>query len=859
MAEPSEPPEAREPSAPSDASPADDASDSSDARRRLALLVERIDLAATEPDRIERRFTRFARPLLKLVGYEPTVSTRALSLAVEAASRADLAGLRARLPPALTELEKNVARAERAAIVHGRLPVSHASWLARLAAALRQSHQVAEGGAGEAARLASGLEPALLAPPLYLSLAKANERSVASAGPSSGAAGVAPREPEPPSRLLELELAAIDHVLDAARQETATLERRRRLFEAARRLLLDAAASLPVGREGVDLRARFIAGEIATLSRLEAAGVSPRVTLAQGAKRALGLRERGRLLATLAALDGAAVRAGDAHLARLAARALSVLTGGRALDDPALVAASRAKSHDEVLGPEVASAVRQGYERLRAAYAGPAPGAAATVEERELHRLAQEYLTPGAESASLHAGLATDGCFEVGGTLSPVRVEEVERHARLVRYPTQDLVLVRATEPADLVSAVIDDPRTLVLSLATGRLLTRKYVEVREHTKHRTVKKGEVRIYVLDGSSSMVHSGEGGARARMRDAIMTSELATTMKRLADPSAETRLTLYYRYFTRQLGPLCEVSTANQALLAIADVAGTMRGGGTDIEGALRDSFELVGAAQRRGDAELARAQIVLVTDGEDSVSAERVLAARASLGTLPIGVSVIALGDENPALRALVAHQRARGERAFYHHLDDALLGQLARGELRRAELALHLPDDVGPELGAVAAELEGLLEELSLAERARALDASSGGRPGEREAASAREEALRGETRALGRRFDRWFPNLPHRPQGSPGHEGGPTDTLVRPSEEADDVDAMLVVLGTLTEVLGELGGLEHARPAFAIELLHRLLPDARLTAARWDAALRRHPALLARPIASVRAAVGRA
>lgn len=823
--------------------------------RALRALAERVELAATHPERIERRFTRLARPLLRLVGYEATVSTRALTSAVEAASRADLEALGERLPAALAELEGNVARAERAAIVHGRLPVSHASWLGRLTSALHQTSRVAWGDAVEAARLAAGLDPALLAPPLHLGLPKPNERSVAKLTTPAAA----PPVDEAPHRLLELELAAIDHVLDAARQETSTLERRRRLLEAARRLLLDAAASLPLERAGVDVRARFIAGELTTLSRVEGAGVSPRVTLAQGAKRALGLRERGRLLATLAALDGAALCAGDAHLARLTARALGLLTGDRSLADAGLLAASRQKSHDEVLGLEVASAVRRGYERLRASYAGSAPDGSSTPDERELHRLAQLYLTPGAEAASLSAGLATDGCFEVGGTLSPIRVEEVERHARLVRHPTQDMVLVRATEPADLVSAVIDDPRALVLSLATGRLLTRKYVEVREHVKHRTAKKGEVRVYVLDGSSSMVDRGEGGARARMRDAILISELSTAMRRLSDPSADTRLTLYYRYFSKLLGPLSEVSTANQALLAISEVAGTVRGGGTDIEGALRDSFELVGAAQKRGDAELSRAQIVLVTDGEDSVSAERVLAAREALGALPIGVSVIALGEENPALRALVAHQRARGERAFYHHLDDALLGQLARGELGRADLALHLPDDEGPQLGEVVAELEALLEEIAAAERAARGEGAPGSsgprlggdgrRAGGAEARAARDEAQRGEDRALWRRFDRWFPNLPH---------GGPPAALPRPSDEADDVDAMLVVLGTITEVVSELGGLEHARPCFAIELLERLLPDARLTAARWDGALRRHGALLSRPIASVRAAVGR-
>lgn len=40
------------------------------------------------------------------------------------------------------------------------------------------------------------------------------------------------------------------------------------------------------------------------------------------------------------------------------------------------------------------------------------------------------------------------------------------------------------------------------------------------------------------------------------------------------------------------------------------------------------------------------------------------AARARLADVPIGVSVIALGEENPALRSLAATQRARGDEVF---------------------------------------------------------------------------------------------------------------------------------------------------------------------------------------------------
>src|SRR5690606_20856199 len=82
---------------------------------------------------------------------------------------------------------------------------------------------------------------------------------------------------------------------------------------------------------------------------------------------------------------------------------------------------------------------------------------------------------------------------------------------------------------------------------------------------------------------------------------------------------------------------------------------------------------------------------------------------------PIAVSVIALGEQNPALRALVARQRARGERAFYHHLDDTTLAALCAGRLAEAR-SLHLDPGSPAEL---ADDLARMLDDLAELERAR--------------------------------------------------------------------------------------------------------------------------------------------
>jgi hypothetical protein len=515
-------------------------------------------------------------------------------------------------------------------------------------------------------------------------------------------------------------------------------------------------------------------------------------------------------------------------------------------------------------------AVRQGYREARRRLQPPdeqAPSA-----DRETYRLALEYLAPGAEGAAFAALLAVDGCFDVGSALSPVRVTEIALRARAVPYPTDELLLLPARSVADLPSAAIEDPRALLPSLAMGRLLARKFVQREPVPRQRTRLVGEVRIYVLDGSTSMLEGG--GARARVRDAVLLAELSTLLQRFeAAPAArrgrgaapEVRVVLFYRYFTKRLGPVKRVDSGPTALAAIGDVLGEPRGGGTDIEQALVESFALIREEGER-DPDLARAQIVLITDGQALVREEAVHAAREQAfagragadgrGAVPIQVSVIALGEENPALRAIVARQRARGERAFYHHLSDDALREICDGGIHRGA-AIHLPKSRGEELAALRVELEALLDDLT-ADAARragrgAAEAPSGAaaRPSAFhlvEGALARREAEDRDHRALAARFDRWFPPPVE-------GEGGP---LPAPgTREREDLDAARILLATVAEVVREeVGSTAPARRADAIDLLERLLPDARLPPGRYEAVLREHPAHLALALAAVRTAV---
>ncbi len=762
---------------------------------RLDALRVRLDAMTERPKEVASTWSRLVSPLLRLVGWQAKFETIALFCLLDAADGNDAAHL---ADEAIDELEQNVATAERACAVHGYVPTAHASWLYRCEDLLRRAVRLAAGGTDTARKALRALDRTRVLAPL---------RTV-----ETQAAADPPAEPAQPlepgaSRLIELELAAIDHIIEAARSETQFLERRRRLLEGARRLLLDANAALSLDRSGVVERQRHLAREITKIDRLEAAGLSATVALSYQAKQHLRRGDRDRLYAALVALDGFALATGDVEVQGRTGAALERLHTGApsSVGDDAKEGLGR--SATELFGADVVETIREQYATLRERAGGD-------TTDPELSRLALEYLAPGTEDAALSALVSVDGCFEVGASLSPVRVREIHEVARLVTHPTPELLLVPAREARDLPSAVVTDPRAILLDLAAGRLLARKFVRRDRRSVTRTRLIGEVRVYLLDGSTSMLDEGLEGARARVRDAILLAELATLMRRLADRSREVRLSLFYRFFTKRLGDLRRVATPAEALAGMADVVGSARKGGTDIQGALVSSMELI-RDRKREDPDLARAGIVLVTDGNAPVDADVVRAAREDAGDVAISISVIALGEENPVLRDLVARQRARGERAFYHHLSDDALVALCKGDALGP--AVHAPPD---DRKTIDAGVEDLLLELEDLERSRAGRTSADeGRQG----ANALEEAATRDRASLDRRYERWFP---------PGSGKPPPNE--RPDESDEDVIAARVVLATIVEVVGELGGRGLRRKADAIDLVERLLPDARLSPARF-------------------------
>lgn len=801
-----------------------------EAESALAKLEERLDAILRGPDAIEAQtFFRVVRPILALAGgWRAQLQTKeTLGLVAMLRTERNWGLIRVHLGKAMKELEANIGTLERVTIVRKQPPYAHVMWLRRVVSVFGlTAAAAAEHAPLEAIRAATKGDPSLVLPPLS-PLRDGSAKQIED------------------NRLVDLELAAIDHLMAAARAETLVLGRRRRLLLAARQRLLEASAALPIERVGVSDRARWLAMEVTRIDRLEALGVAPDISLVHQMRQALTRRDSKKLYGSLSALDANALGRGDREVFQRTGKLLDQFGEREARE-------SAERSAKELLGANVAI-IHDAVAEARA-----------DAEERtkndpsyEKRIAAGTFLRHLPEDAGIsisNAALAVDGFFEVGGALSPVRITEEGRVQRVVKHPTQDLTLLPAEDVNDLKDAIIGDPRAILMDLAIGRLFARRFVRDEVIKKNRVVMHGEVRVYVLDGSGSML-----GKRARVRDAILIAELSTLVSRLENPR-DVKCTLFYRYFDEALGPQRRVETQKEAQGAIRDVVRTDRQGGTDIQLALVSSLEQI-AESRAGDPELARAQVVLITDGEADVDEATIVGAREKIGGIPVGVSVIALGAENPALRGLVARQRAKGEAAFYHYLDDDDCEAIISGTV--AGRSVHAPekwDELAEDPRALEDELGGLVDELESIDRKRDVDALEQleeeaqarrdlgleAEEAENQGDRARVEALRKDRVALNARFARWFPRLEATPGELP--EAG--------TPEREDLDAVTCALASVAEVVGLLSGSEFARQADAIELLERLLPDARLTPARYRAVLREYPAAVAPAIDALYAAI---
>lgn len=792
-----------------------------DFEHRLQRLIE-------EPENVRGFWLGAARPYVRLFNVQPQIRVAQLRAYVDAvkAGKQDNATLKAR---AHAEFESTLRSLERTQVAYHKVEPRLLNWAHRILSVLVYADRVSDHLASDQRRRAYDASKALtsLAPSAFSLLEARKPRGAENA-----------------------RLDCVEAVLQAAHAERDFLGRRRNLLQAARELLIDAAAQV-VNEGDVRERLESVAQEMGELDRLQAMGILSDVALPHQLQSALAQRATQRVNAILSVMEHQAAVAGDEKVRALSSAALEQLWQGQNRFDAEYRAHSLRQSAQDAYSDQVLAAAqrclaaaKEQFEREKPEQYGP------------LFVLnAAQYFSDDGFNELIQAALYVDACVDVGGVLSPQRVLEQVTTTHEVRHPTQHLKLVHAQGLDDLPTALINDPRTLLADMATGRLLTRRYVGQQTRHIERRAMASEVRIFLLDGSGSML-----GPRARMRDAILVAELSTMIARLNDANRWLTPTLYYRYFTRRLGEVVRVSTAAEALDAIECVLSEVRHGGTDIEGALLGSFETIKQEQQVSGSDLRRAQVVLVTDGEAPVDEMAILEARDRISGVPIGVSIIALGEENPALRAFAAGQRAAGQRIFYQHLDDGLLTRLTQGQLQG--LTLHLPSALEP--SALCDTLTSLIDEIHSTHRTRDAEALLRARdeqaalgelgvapPALSEAERARLLLLTRDFDALQDRFCRWFPlNNSGKTQASA--RALQLELSADDSQLAETIKPLMLAVAEVTELVGSN---PNQRQLDAIEMFERLLLERHLTFLHYQTLINRYPAHFEAELARVWAA----
>jgi Mg-chelatase subunit ChlD len=449
----------------------------------------------------------------------------------------------------------------------------------------------------------------------------------------------------PPERA---EVAAVERYLERARAQGADLRKKRRDLDRAHGLLLSLSAEM---KQSDRQRAQGLRAELADerhrLGTLEAM-TAPGETLPRAVARALGDGRADQAYRGLLAMHRSALSGSHDGMASASRAALEHLSGGMA------ESLEQARTRDA--SRTLADRAGPGALRRLLSPEGAQPDALLETAlglsnaQRTLFDLA---LTAG----ELFDASAEDEIIDDAPTLAASN----GRRTR-VPFPTATMDFATARSIEELRDFVIRDPRLVLYDLASGTQLVRAHYEDQGPAPRRT-RKSAVRVYVCDASGSM-----RGPRARFRDAVLIAELNNLSLR-AQAKREV-WPIYYAFFTDGTPQLTRVDTAHRAQQLIVELFDQSPARGrTDITWALVSAFEAIHEARGR-DPDLARATVVLVTDGEDQVDRSRIDAARAPVGDLEVTLNFISLGQENPDLRSLVMSQKDRGRRAFYTHLTD---------------------------------------------------------------------------------------------------------------------------------------------------------------------------------------------
>lgn len=485
-------------------------------------------------------------------------------------------------------------------------------------------------------------------------------------------------------------LAAIERYLERAQSQALDLRRKRRDLDRAHELLLSLAAALKPQdhARAQELRAK-LADERHRLAAVEEV-VAPGESLPSAVQRALGEGNAQAAYRGLLAVYRGALEGRNAALAEASRAALGELFSASSEAPEAALAEDARRTLTERLGQGALRDVLDAH----------------LAEERD-PLVETAFDLQGERFSLFNLALSSGEFFDTSATEEEVdegdpAMARAPEPLRRVPFPTPTMDFDVARGIHELRDFVIRDPRLVLYDVANGTQLVRAYYE-RQEQKPRKTRRSAVRVYVCDASGSM-----RGARARFRDAILIAELNNLSLRAR--AKKEIWPIYYAFFNDQPTPLQRVDTPRRAYQLIADLfESSPARGRTDITYALVSAFEAIHEARGR-DPDLARATVVLITDGEDQVDLARIGAARAPVGDVEITLNFISLGEENPDLRALITQQRDRGRRAFYTHLSDE---DIASGASPfEPNLRTLLPDhpelELTPDSPAIKAALDAL-------------------------------------------------------------------------------------------------------------------------------------------------------
>ena len=115
------------------------------------------------------------------------------------------------------------------------------------------------------------------------------------------------------------------------------------------------------------------------------------------------------------------------------------------------------------------------------------------------------------------------------------------------------------------------------------------------------------------------------------------------------------------------------------------------GGTNFTAALVNAYETI-AAHEKSEGEVQRANILLITDGEDGVYSARVMQAKSKISkAAEIAFNVIAIGEGNAELKQMAEESttgmtQSDSSKKAYHYIDYPMVNQLLHPELRLQKL-----------------------------------------------------------------------------------------------------------------------------------------------------------------------------